>query len=427
MEVMRCRCDNGLEVFVIPVDGSEKVSGAFAVRGGWRYERKNERGAGHRLEHVMLHGTKNRPTIYDLSAGIEEIGGRMHAFTNDEAIVYFCHVPAAHINLLCEVLADIVLNPLFSEKEAKIELGITLEELRKYKSSANDRLDTIFSKLLFGSHPVALPGVGTEYSLRKITYEMMQEYYRSCFVAPNCAMFIAGGISDPSALLTEVSRLFSPLANSASSRERPPVIVKQVKPDFKVATHNIPQMFIKLGVRCPDLLAEDELALKLIRAIFVSGWSSRLYSELITKRGIVYEADLEYNFRGDASYFAYSGGINRNRWLEGVRIILNEMAKLREGKVDERIFERAKFRSLEYEAENFYDPYLALMHVLRQWQNFQQVTLDDNKFRIEQIRKVSADDIMRTAQKFFQDRALNLAALGRIKYSREKIASVLHF
>lgn len=428
MQVHEYKCENGLKVFIAPVKGSGKVSGAFVARGGWKYESSDAPGIAHKLEHIMLDGTTNRPSTFALAEEIEDIGGRIHAHTDNELIVFFCHVPSPqHIYLLCDVLADIILNPLFDEDGGRIELAVLVEELRKEQSDPMVRLDILFSQLLFGDHPFALPGVGTEKSLRSISYERLEKYYQSCFVSENCALFIAGEIKDHEKLFAEINKLFRPLIPGASSLVSPELHREQAIPEFVSLKLNTRQIFIKLGVSCRTMMPEDEASMKVVKTILGSGWTSRLYEELISKRGLVYDYNLECYLNGLYSYFAYVGGINRTEWLDGIEVILECMGHLAKTQVSNRVLERAKVRSALNEQSDVARPHLAVSYMLNEWQNFKPVTLHSHEQTIQQIMAVTRDDVIYVTRKFFQNNSLNLATIGPIRETKETIKSILHF
>ena len=58
---------NGLRVITVPTNGVESATVLVMVGAGSRYEKKNNNGISHFLEHMAFKGTKRRPTALELS------------------------------------------------------------------------------------------------------------------------------------------------------------------------------------------------------------------------------------------------------------------------------------------------------------------------------------------------------------------------
>lgn len=425
MKIRKFTCDNGLPVFLVPMKNTHMMTGVFAVRGGWGYESKDIKGTAHFLEHLMFRGTPRRPSTRAIASGIENVGGWLHALTTEEIIAYFIHIPSEHSFLLCDVLADLILNSCFDPIGTRIELESIIEELRKNESDPWTKLQDAFSKLLFDGHPAAgWPGIGTEASVRAIEREMVVDYYRSCFVSSNSALCIAGRIEEPNELFSEINRLFGALSSSLPLRERVRFADTQSRPELVVVEYNIPQTKIELGVKCPGITLDDKYPMKVLGSVLGGGWTSRLYHELLEDRGLLYEFNIDFTFKGDTSHFAFCGGVKQERWLEAVKIVLNEFAALRENGVSLGELERAKHKILERERRSWEGSENVVHYLIDQWADYDEVSFKDET---DGIRAVTAKDVMRVAQKFFRDEHLNLAVLGPHSKETRKIKRALHF
>src|SRR4029077_11374138 len=82
----------------------------FMFGGGSRLEDERHAGVSHFIEHLFFKGTARRPTSKEIADAIEGVGGFVNASTDKELTAYWTRVPAEHVELGLDVLADIVSN-----------------------------------------------------------------------------------------------------------------------------------------------------------------------------------------------------------------------------------------------------------------------------------------------------------------------------
>src|SRR5204863_9707391 len=95
---------------------------------GSRIERGPENGVSHFIEHMVFKGTKHR-SAEDIARSIDSVGGGLDAFTSKELVSFNTKVLDEHLPIALDVLADLVLNPLFRETDIEKEKGVILEEI----------------------------------------------------------------------------------------------------------------------------------------------------------------------------------------------------------------------------------------------------------------------------------------------------------
>ena len=79
----------------------------FFIGTGSRYEKDEQAGISHFIEHVCFKGTEKYPTSTDISSVIEGVGGMLNAGTDKELTIYWCKVAEPHFLSALDVLADI--------------------------------------------------------------------------------------------------------------------------------------------------------------------------------------------------------------------------------------------------------------------------------------------------------------------------------
>ena len=109
------------------------------VLAGSRYEQSQEAGLAHFLEHCIFKGTTKRRSLHILSR-LDSVGGELNAYTTKEEICVYASFTKEYFKRSSELLADIVLNSNFPEKEIQKEKEIVLDEINSYLDSPSDKI-----------------------------------------------------------------------------------------------------------------------------------------------------------------------------------------------------------------------------------------------------------------------------------------------
>src|SRR5581483_11964717 len=120
---------NGLRVLVAPMLHTRSATVALFYGMGSRYERAEEQGIAHLVEHMLFKGSERYPTAQRISETIEGVGGILNAATDKELTVYWAKVASRHTDLAFDLLTDMVQRPLFEPEELEKEKKVVLEEL----------------------------------------------------------------------------------------------------------------------------------------------------------------------------------------------------------------------------------------------------------------------------------------------------------
>ena len=81
----------------------------------------------HRAHAVQGH---HRRSAEDIARERGFIGGNLDAFTAKELVCFNTKVLDEHLSLAFDVLADLVLHPMFREEDIEKEKGVILEEIK---------------------------------------------------------------------------------------------------------------------------------------------------------------------------------------------------------------------------------------------------------------------------------------------------------
>src|SRR6202012_5281743 len=185
---------NGLRVITEAIPHVRSVSVGIWIGNGSRGESGEQNGISHFIEHMLFKGTTRR-SAEDIARSVDSIGGNLDAFTAKELVCYNTKVLDEHLSLAFDVIADLVLHPLFHDEDIEKEKGVILEEIKMEADSPDYLVHEIFSSNFWKDHPLGKPILGTRETVTRFDRKMIDDYYRSVYTPENLLVTAAGHLS----------------------------------------------------------------------------------------------------------------------------------------------------------------------------------------------------------------------------------------
>ncbi len=319
---------NGLRVISVPMPHTRSVSICIFIGTGSRYESDKEAGISHFIEHLLFRGSTKRPSSQAISAAIEGVGGILNAATDRELTVYWCKVAQDHFSLGLDVLADMLLNAKIDPADIEKERGVIVEEINMSLDSPSQRVGMLLDELLWSGHPLGRDVAGTKESLHGITREMILDYQGSRYLPSNTVVSVAGNISHD-AVVNELEGL---LGGWLNEKERPACLAYRASPGSRVRIEkrNIEEAHLSLALPGLSLFHQERFNLGLLNAVLGSGMSSRLFTEIRDRLGLVYNIHSYTECLTDTGAFTICAGVDPRNLKTAIEAILEQLAKLKE-------------------------------------------------------------------------------------------------
>ncbi|MGH9583659.1 MAG: M16 family metallopeptidase, partial [Bryobacteraceae bacterium] len=192
-EIERAVLPNGIRVVTEAMPYVRSVSLGIWVGSGSRVENAQENGISHFLEHMVFKGTKNR-TSEEIARSVDSVGGGLDAFTSKELVSFNTKVLDEHLPFALDVLADLVLNPLFREEDIEKEKGVILEEIKMEADQPEFVLHETFLSTFWKGHGLGKPILGTKETVKKFNRDMLLGYYERVYSPKNILITAAGNL-----------------------------------------------------------------------------------------------------------------------------------------------------------------------------------------------------------------------------------------
>jgi zinc protease len=335
----RARLDNGLAVVVQAHDAADVAAVQLWVRAGARDEGPGEAGISHFIEHLLFKGTPTRgPGVID--ATISAVGGEMNAATSQDWTYFHIVLPAGHLGLALEVLADAAQHAAFDPLEVDRERHVVLEEIRRAEDNPSVALWRVLSREHFRDHAYARPVLGTPASIATLPREAIVAYHRRFYV-PGAATVVVTGSLRVEAALDAVERAFGgwvPAPVPARARRCPPLLDTARRVGEERALH---QTYVGLAWRGPVPPDPDVYALDVAATVLGHGRASRLVQAVREREGLVSGIGASFYLQHDAGTVSVTARTTTASYAEIEAAVLREVERLQEEPVAPDELERA--------------------------------------------------------------------------------------
>ena len=302
----------------------------LAVKYGAAYETSEEKGIAHFIEHLCFKGTKKR-SVKQIAEEVERVGGDLNAFTHEEITAYHVKLPSEHLNIAMDVIFDIFFNASFPEDEVEKEGNVICEEIKMYNDNPRMHAVEMIKKNLYEGPFGDFIG-GTQKIVKGMTRKQLFEKHRDVYVPKNSVLCVVGNNN-----FEEILRIASKLSEFRSSEFRsfgvPEIKKRNVKTSEKRA--GVEQTNLVLGFHFPYAGEDGKYVAELFSTILGQGMSSKLFTEVREKRGLVYGVKTDLDLGKNYGYMIIWAGTDEGKRQEVIDICLKEFEKMGEISEDE--------------------------------------------------------------------------------------------
>ncbi len=402
--------DSGLTVVTCPMPNSRSVSVALITGAGACYERDEEAGISHFIEHLCFKGTSWRPTPKDISSEIEGIGGILNASTGREETVYWAKVTRPHMTTAIDLLFDITSHSVFDRQEIEKERQVVIEEINMSLDIPQQRLSMLIDSLLWPAQPLGRDIAGSKETIASVDRDAIVGYVQTHYLSGNTVACVAGDVTHEE-VLKEIEARCKDILPGALPREYR-TVPDQHEPRVGVDSRDGEQAHICVATHGVSRCDPRRYALDALSVVLGGGMSSRLFTEIREKRGLAYDIHSYVEHFLSAGSLVVYAGVDPGRLEECSEALLQELSRIRLGPTEDelrRAKELIKGR-LELRLEDTQNTAL--------WCGGQQL-LDGEILTLEEasahVDGVTAADVSAVAEEILRTESLSLAVVGPVR------------
>lgn len=321
MSVRLDRLSNGFCVVTERMPSLQSASIGVWVMAGGRDERPEQNGIAHFLEHMAFKGTARRSAL-EIAEAIEDVGGYLNAYTSREATAYYARVLEQDVPLALDVLADIVLNPVFDQSEIEVERGVILQEIGQALDTPDDVIFDWLQEQAYPEQPLGRTILGPSERVRGFGRADLEGFVTEHY-GPGQMVLAAAGAVDHDALMREAEKLFGHLAPRPSAE---PEIARFGGGEFR-KVKKLEQAHIALAFEGPTYRDTAIYAAQVYANALGGGMSSRLFQEIREKRGLCYTIFSQAGAYADTGLMTIYAGTSGDQVGDLMRLTVDEMKR----------------------------------------------------------------------------------------------------
>ena len=405
MSVRSTTLDNGLTVLTDDMPHLESASLGIWVKAGSRTERDDEHGISHLLEHMAFKGTTSRDALAIASA-IENVGGDLNAATSVEHTGYFARVLKEDVARGAEILADILQNSLFEERELERERQVIVQEIGAARDNPDDHVFDLFQQAAFPGQAIGRTILGTAESVAELTPQKIRAYMDRNYVGEHMVLCAAGHVNHDELVDLAAKRFSTLKSGTVPEPERAAYAGGEHR---LVSDHE--QAHIVLGMEGRAYNSDGFYAIQILASILGGGMSSRLFQEVREKRGLCYSV---YSFHwafADSGVFGVAASTGEDEVEELIPVILDELRRAAETISDEEVIRvRNQIRAgllMSLESPSARAGQLARQQIL--WGR--PIPLAET---VDRINRITADRVKQVAAQVLDTTSVSLAGVGPV-------------
>ena len=409
---------NGLIVLTERMEHLRSVAMGVWIKSGSRCESAENNGISHFVEHMVFKGTRSRSAQH-IAREMDSIGGNLDAFTGKETICFNVKSLADHVPIALDVLADLVLNPVFASLEIERERGVILEEIKIDEDNPDVLVHELFTQNFWKDHPLGKPILGTTKTVGRLDQLKLIDYHTGRFRGGNM-VFSAAGDLEHDQFVEAVAQKFTGLPPGEALHEmQAPLASARILLQNK---KSLEQVQLCLGVPAPPITDDNRYATLILNTVLGGGMSSRLFQTIREERGMAYAIYSDLSPYSDTGSLCVYAGTSANKALECVDLILAEFRNLKEVSLSDEELTRAKDQLKGNILMGLESSNSRMANLARQEMYFHQFyTAEEVIVRIE---AVTAEQIQAMAQRLFVPDRIAITLLGRlsgIKLNRDRL------
>lgn len=456
---------NGMRFLVLPREGSPTFAAHISFKVGSVEENKGYTGAAHMLEHMLFKGTttigtldweKEKPLlekmnrlgaeldkakadgadetkIESMKARLKELqaehkkliisegysqlyqgqgGVGFNAGTSKDDTNYIIRLPANKLELWAfiesERMRDSVFREFYSERD------VVAEERRfSYENQPTGKLYERFLATAFIAHPYGQPIIGWASDIETLPLSEMESFYNTWYVPNNAVAALVGNVD-----MEELKALAEKYFGGLPAKPLPPRVMSK-EPEQggqrRISLAFEANPMVMMGFHKPTLPHHDDYVFDIISQILSGGRTGRFNKELVIKKKIAVSVET-YTVPGSRypNVFTIGGAPRPPHTTENLEeAVWVELERLKTEPVGEKELQKV----LNNVEADMIRELVSDYSMARRLTYYQQMAGDWRYLTeyMEKIKKITPEDIQKTAQKYFTYENLTVATLVQKK------------
>jgi zinc protease len=257
---------------------------------------------------MLDEGTATRGAL-QIADEVAQLGGSLTTGSSMDAMTVGGRSLAKNFPALLALMADVTLNPAFPPEEIERQRASRLGQLVQQRDNPAQVAAQVTAAALYGPrHPYGFTELGTEASVKAMSRDDMQAFWKQNFVPNNAALVVSGAISIAE-LRPIVEKAFAGWARGTPAR---PALGAPATTSAKIVmvdTRGAPQTQVRVATIGAPRSSPDFRPMQVLNMALGGMFSSRINMNLREEHGYTYGANSQFVFRRAAGPFQVASGV----------------------------------------------------------------------------------------------------------------------
>ncbi len=393
----RILLENGMVLLLSEKHDIPMITVNMAITAGGTAEPQDKPGLASITAALLTQGTAKR-TANQISREIDFVGGSLSTSGGEDFASAGLRVLKKDIRTGLDLLSDVLLNPVFDQKEIDRKVKETLAEIQRQKEEPATVAGNAFAKAVFGGNAYGRTTDDLAAYLPKLTRQDILSFYAERYTPNHAVIAVVGDVTEKEivALLNEYFQSWRKKEQTLPAPVLPPVIKKTEvrKIDKDITQANIILGHVGISRENPDFYA----CAVMNYILGGGGFSSRLMDNIRDNKGLAYHISSGFGARKEPGPFQINVQTKNESANEVIAETLKEIRRIQTELVSDKELNDAKAYltgsfPLRMDTSAKIAAMLASIELYR-------LGLDYPQKYPELINKVTREDVQRVAKKY---------------------------
>ncbi len=388
---------NGMVLLLSEKHTIPMVTINMAIKAGDTAEPEDKPGLASITASLLMQGTKRR-SASRISGEIDFVGGSLSVSGGDDVATASLRVLKKDIRTGLDLLSDVLMNPVFDQKEIDRKVKETLAEIQRQKEEPNVVAGEAFAKAVFGRNAYGRTSDDVAAYLPKLTRQDILAFYSERYNPKNAIIAVVGDVTEKeiNALLKEYFKAWQGTELALPSPVLPPDRTKNtvIKIDKDITQANIDMGHLGISRENPDYYA----VMIMNYILGGGGFSSRLMDNIRDNKGLAYDVHSMFSAQKEPGAFTITIQTKNESTNDVIAETFKEINRIQAEPVSDRELADAK----AYLTGSFplrMDTYAKIAGMLTSVEMY-SLGLDYPQKFPGLINSVTKEDILRVAKKY---------------------------
>jgi zinc protease len=410
-DIHRRKLANDIVVLVRSNFNSPSVVVNGYLMAGSLFEPNERLGLAGFTANALLRGTEQR-SFHEIYDSLESAGANLHVNGGIHTTGFGSKALAEDLDLLVDLLAEALRQPTFPAEQIELLRARQLTSLAIRAQDTREMSSLTFDQIVYPEHPYARPDDGYPETIQTITREDLVDFHQVHYGPRGMVISVVGAV-DPGEVFDKVENLLGDWQNP--KQPQPLKLPPNPSPEEPLTRKvDIPGKFqadLVVGLIGPERRSQDFVPAALGNNILgVFGMMGRIGESVREKAGLAYYAYSQLSGGMGPGPWYVSAGVDPQNVEQAIELIKEEIERFSSHPVsaDELADSQSNFIGrLPLSLESNSGMASAILNLERY-----DLGLDYYRRYPEMVRKVSVEDILASAQRYWEVDKLAVSIAG---------------